>query len=315
MKRCALLVLASLAATLPAQALNVRTWVSGKGTDQVGCGPVATPCRTLQYAHDATSPNGEVDVLDSAGYGSLVIAKALTITSEAAFAGVLGTSNAPAIRIAAGSTDRVVLRGLAIQGVGVTESGVLYVSGGGLTIERCTLSGFTGSGVRGKTSTSGRIQITDSAFSANGNGILVDPTLATGSASIQMAFDRLTMTDNKTGIRIIGSAMTSTSSMRAALTNSVIAGSRDDGFGSGISVESSAGQANVRAIVEATAISDADRGVFASGTGAVYVGRSSLFGNARAFSNNGAGALFTYGDNHVAGNDLVGSTPAAVAPL
>ena len=55
---------------------NVRTWVSGKGVDQAGCGPIANPCRTLQYAHDVTASGGEIDVADGAGYGAVAIAKA-----------------------------------------------------------------------------------------------------------------------------------------------------------------------------------------------------------------------------------------------
>lgn len=66
----------SMAVAGSAHALNARTWISGKGTDQVSCGPVSNPCRTLQYAHDNTSAGGEIDVLDPAGYGSVTITKA-----------------------------------------------------------------------------------------------------------------------------------------------------------------------------------------------------------------------------------------------
>ena len=63
-------ILAGLLST-HAFAANNRTWISGKGVDQAGCGPVATPCRTLQYAHDNTNAGGEINVLDPAGYGSV----------------------------------------------------------------------------------------------------------------------------------------------------------------------------------------------------------------------------------------------------
>ncbi|MCG4712409.1 hypothetical protein L0P28_16900, partial [Dorea formicigenerans] len=64
------------------QALNNRTWVSGTGTDQAGCGPLATPCRTMQYAHDNTAAGGEIDVKHAAGYGTLTITKSITILNE-----------------------------------------------------------------------------------------------------------------------------------------------------------------------------------------------------------------------------------------
>jgi hypothetical protein len=54
-----------------------RAWVSGHGVDQAGCGSPASPCRTLQYAHDnIVVAAGEIDVLDPAGYGPITITKA-----------------------------------------------------------------------------------------------------------------------------------------------------------------------------------------------------------------------------------------------
>ena len=87
--------------SFPALALTTRTWISGKGVDQAGCGPIATPCCTLQYAHDNTADSGEIDVLDSAGYGSLRIGKSISIVSDGALAGVLAPADGgAAIQIA-----------------------------------------------------------------------------------------------------------------------------------------------------------------------------------------------------------------------
>lgn len=102
----------------PAYALNNRTWVSGSGTDAAGCGPIATPCRSLQHAHDQTNVGGEIDVKDSAGYGSVVINKAITILDDGSIAGVLAAANASAITVSAGATDDVFLKGLTIEGAG-----------------------------------------------------------------------------------------------------------------------------------------------------------------------------------------------------
>ena len=81
----------TMATASPALALNARTWISGHGADQAGCGPVASPCRTLQYAHDQTSPGGEIDVLDPAGYGSLIIESAADQPLEFQNVASLGT--------------------------------------------------------------------------------------------------------------------------------------------------------------------------------------------------------------------------------
>ena len=83
-------VSAVVAMATPAQALLSRAWISGKGIDSASCGPITAPCRSLQYTHDSIiAAGGEIDVLDSAGYGSLSITKSLTVISNGSLAGVL----------------------------------------------------------------------------------------------------------------------------------------------------------------------------------------------------------------------------------
>jgi hypothetical protein len=86
-----------------ALALANRAWVSSKGTDAAGCVPVATPCRGVQFVHDSIiAPGGEIDVMDSAGYGSIAINKALSIVIDGAVAGVQGSAGGASINITAG---------------------------------------------------------------------------------------------------------------------------------------------------------------------------------------------------------------------
>lgn len=156
-----LLLAAGLVATgcSAAQALTTRTWISGKGVDQAGCGPIASPCRTLQFAHDNTSDGGEIDVLDPAGYGSVNITKSISIVNDGVgTAGVLAPPSGDAVNIDAGTNATVLLRGLTIEGAGVGRNGVVFASGGALTIDTCLVRGFTG------------------ASSTAGNGILLKPT-------------------------------------------------------------------------------------------------------------------------------------------
>src|SRR5471030_3063952 len=122
-----------------------RAWVSGKGIDQAGCGAPTAPCRSLQYAHDnIVVAGGEIDVLDPAGYGAITITKSISIVNDGVgTAGVQQpTAHAVAITIQAGPSDAIVLRGLNIQGLGVADSGVFLNSGGQLSIENCSISGF-----------------------------------------------------------------------------------------------------------------------------------------------------------------------------
>jgi len=80
-----LLPLASLLAlglaAAPAQALNTRSFISANGVDTNPCTRTA-PCRTLQKAHDSTSPGGEINMLDPAGYGIVTITKAISIVDD-----------------------------------------------------------------------------------------------------------------------------------------------------------------------------------------------------------------------------------------
>ena len=70
----------SVAVSLPAQAQRARVFVSVNGNDSNPC-TALSPCRTFQAAHDAVQPGGEVDVLDTGGYGTLTITKSISIVN------------------------------------------------------------------------------------------------------------------------------------------------------------------------------------------------------------------------------------------
>jgi hypothetical protein len=57
----------SALASMPAHAQR-RVFVSGLGLDTNPC-TVTQPCRTFQQAYNTVAANGEIDVLDPAGYG------------------------------------------------------------------------------------------------------------------------------------------------------------------------------------------------------------------------------------------------------
>src|SRR5689334_21128692 len=107
-------VLAFGFASAPTKALGARTFVSGSGSDASSC-TLTTPCRTFAYALTQTAASGEIIVLDSAGYGTVTIAQAVSIINEGNFAGVT-VAGGIAITINAGASDAVLLRGLTIDG-------------------------------------------------------------------------------------------------------------------------------------------------------------------------------------------------------
>ena len=76
------------------QAQATRTWVSGVGDDLNPCSRTA-PCKTFAGAISKTAAGGEIDALDSAGFGGVVIRKSVTIDGTGTMAGILapvGTS-------------------------------------------------------------------------------------------------------------------------------------------------------------------------------------------------------------------------------
>src|SRR5262245_37813525 len=118
----ALLTAAAALCSAPAQAQPARVFVSAQGLDSNSC-TFASPCRTFQHAHDVVAPGGEIDVLDPAGYGNVIINKAISIQAHG-FAGVTVGSGETAITINANPNDAVNLTGLLIEGAGVGTNGI-----------------------------------------------------------------------------------------------------------------------------------------------------------------------------------------------
>ena len=138
----------------PAAAQSVRTFVSGHGVDSGICG-LGAPCRTFAFAVTQTSVNGEITVLDSAGYGPVILAKAVTITNPGGVeAGITAPTGQNAITITA-TLANITLRGLTIEGGGAGADGIDLISSepannitaGTLNIIDCVVKDFVGDGI------------------------------------------------------------------------------------------------------------------------------------------------------------------------
>ena len=55
-----------------------RTWVSGVG-DDANPGSRTAPCKTFAGAISKTAASGEIDCIDSGGFGAVTITKSITI--------------------------------------------------------------------------------------------------------------------------------------------------------------------------------------------------------------------------------------------
>jgi parallel beta-helix repeat protein len=87
---CTLLI----AGTSLAHAQLSRTWVSGVGDDINPCNRTA-PCKTFSSAMSKTFIDGEINVLDPGGLGTVSINKSLTIDGGGTYASILAGGGAP----------------------------------------------------------------------------------------------------------------------------------------------------------------------------------------------------------------------------
>ena len=124
-----------------ASAQATRTWVSGVGDDVNPCSRTA-PCKTFAGAISKTAAGGEINALDSGGFGAVTITKAITIDGGSESAGVLGAGTNGVI-VNAGPNDVVILRHLDINGVGTGLRGVKFMAGKTLIIEDSKISRFS----------------------------------------------------------------------------------------------------------------------------------------------------------------------------
>ena len=179
-----------------AHAQATRTWVSGVGNDANPCSRTA-PCKTFAGAISKTAAGGEINVLDPGGFGAVTITKSITISSEDFEAGVL-VSGTNGIIINALSTDTVVLRGLDFEGLGTGLSGISFLAGGTLHVEKCTINNFTVAGIDVSNAGSSIISVKDSIIrnnSAVGNlgGVRLRPTGTTIATLDNVRLERNTI--------------------------------------------------------------------------------------------------------------------------
>src|SRR6516162_9592864 len=227
--------LASLLATAPANA-RARVFVASYGNDSNPCS-FGSPCRNFQQAVNVVDAGGEVTAIDSAGFGPILITKAVAITSpNGVEAGIVLVSGGNSITINAGPFDAITLSGLVIDGAGVGTNGILFSDGGYLIMQDCVIRNMTGDGIHFASNFISHLSVTNSFVGHNGgNGILVQPV---GSASVTAVFERVRAQYNgANGYGITLDASLTGGSVNGTATDTV---SSDNGGG----FSTSAGQNN-----------------------------------------------------------------------
>jgi hypothetical protein len=203
-----------------AYAQATRTWVSGTGDDANPCSRTA-PCKTFAGAISKTAAAGEINVIDTGGFGAVTITKAITIRSDHVEAGVLvaGTNG---ITVAAGATDSVVLEGLDFDGAaGVGLNGVSFTSGAQVYIIKCSIRHFSQNGVNIASSTANaRAFISDTIINLNGGNGTTGGLNIQGNSNIVSVLN--TIIDNNGAYSVQAGGGSGTGTNQVALAHSVL---------------------------------------------------------------------------------------------
>src|SRR5438105_11986489 len=121
-----------------ASAQVARVFLAGTGDDAGDCTNQATPCRSLQGAVNQCPVNGEIIILDNGGYGGASITKSLTVNASAGIVAFIART----VTVNIASTDKVVLRGLSMNGVVFGDGdGIAFAGGGTLVVENSVIAG------------------------------------------------------------------------------------------------------------------------------------------------------------------------------
>ena len=133
------------------------------------CTPLA-PCRNLPRGLAVVTPGGQIVLMDTGGYGggmSMTLTSAVQIIAPDGVQATLTDNStnyggAALITVAAGPNDLVLLRGVQIDGITKTGTGILHHSGR-LVVEHCL---FTQLGI-GVSAVNAKMDIIDSTFTGN----------------------------------------------------------------------------------------------------------------------------------------------------
>jgi hypothetical protein len=176
------------------QAQATRTWVSGVGDDSYPCSRTA-PCKTFAGAILRTATGGEITVLDSGGFGPVIIRKAITIDGTGVPASIIANqANGITIDMPAGPPTHqtrdpraVRIRGLSINGLGTGNNGINVIAASKVTVEDCVIDGFTHHGINVQ---AGTLYVRNTTIRNNvGAGINVSGSAQAGICDTSLVFN------------------------------------------------------------------------------------------------------------------------------
>lgn len=265
----------------------VRTWVSGAGLDGNPCSR-QEPCRTFGAAITAVASRGEVVVLDSAGFGPVLINKPVPLISPPGVHAAIAPTAGVGITVDVGAFDVVVIRGIYVNSQGA-EDGILHMGAGVLQVESCVISGFPREGIEVDGDDSGviRLFVLDSVLRNIGQGFFTSIYVLRGSALI----DRCRIENAGTGVFADDGAV-------VTVRETVVA-TGDKAFWSRASTD----MISTYLTVDRCLATGSTFGVFASGSNVATQGRVTVINSTMAVNSVGIGTA-AHGIVSVTGSTL-----------
>ena len=291
---------ALMAVAAPAQAQATRTWVSGVGNDANPCSRTA-PCKTFAGAYSKTAAGGEIDAMDPGGFGTVTIAKSLTIDGGGGqVASILNTTATNGIVVSAGA-GTVTISNLTINGAGSGLNGIRVLTAATVSIVNTIVAGNTGSGIDIEPSGAGaQVYLSNVNVHDNGtNGILVK---GTGGVAAQLTMDNVFLAKNVNGLRVEDGGKVGV--MRTTVT----------GATNGIQAVSASTASAI--VVKSSMVSGNTNGLVTSGANAsIVISDMAIYNNATAGISSPTGTVYTFGNNYNANNGTPGPVHAPALPL
>jgi len=321
------LTLAPVALAGPAAAAGtqVQTWVSDTGSDSSTTCQITAPCATFNGAYGKTLIGGEIKCLNSGDYGVVAITNSITINCQYSI-GAIG-DGAAVFSIDAPAGSVITLRGLDLDaGAGddvatcMSPLGEINFTGGGvLHLQKVKINHMTnsnsaggggtpcGEGILFAPTSNATLDITDSDITDNGTGGILAGIYIKPQSGIEanVTITRSQVQGNYFGI--VGDGR-SGGTISATISDSVVSGNAENG----ITVISS-GSSVVFMIDQTKVTGNAAAGLFAGGSGAGMLARNTtVFKNGYGLDIVNGGALYSYGNNSVAGNATNGAFTGTV---
>ena len=301
--------------TAPASAQATRTWVSGVGDDANPCSRTA-PCKTFAGAISKTAAGGEINCLDSGGYGAVTITKSITLLCQGVVAGVLASGTNGIVINNASAV--VYLRGLDIEGGTTGLAGVRIVAAAGVYIDNCVIHDIkaasnAGWGINSVATGATELTVTNTHLYNNGDAVSGGGILINGiaGATSKTVLRNVAIINNFFGLKADGTGAAA-GIINMTLSNTVSAQNSSNG----IVGTTPAGGAGIAMLIDRSVASHnaAGFGVVADGAATtIRIGNSVISGNQNGVGTSNGGTVQSYKNNEINNNSTDG-TPVPAVP-